>query len=447
MKHNVSLLLYSLLVCTLLSCHKEGQTVSLYISMPSSYDVNLDHTHALSVWANGIENNKFIYKGTDAEGRLRYESKQAMKHSLTGNVFVLYPYCADAHFDGENATLPTISLQAPTTQSIFAGITTVTEGGNSLVSLRALTTKTQFIFNNLPKGTTVNAVTLRLVPQAGTSSNLFHTEANYTIASSKMSFSDIYQRTALTAYSTENILDGNSLYIGFFPENYSNCTLQAEIIVHDNTATGTLHVFTFEGRSFARAQVYTYILDFAQAHDTYAAYTTDTNGYMSGGIPVVTDNATFAPVNLGYDEVLSPFGKLFLQGNVTTGFVYTEPTPASAHINDLGTNTIVSIPNGWRLPTEKEMQALTTTAHSEGYTKGMTYGWWFGATATDSPAHGNNVYLEAAGYINNNKQATQRLSEGRYWTDTDNTVLMISDNGGSLTTAEGCACSIRLVKQ
>lgn len=447
MKHK---LLYCSLIAvciTLFSCHKEEDIkVSLYLSMPSSYDAALDLTPNISVWANGVENAEFVYKGTDESGRLRYEPKQPLKHNLTGSVFVLFPYSADAQLAGENILLQTAGVQKAGQQSVFMGTKNVAEGEAALVSPRMLTTKVQFTFNNIPDGVQITSVTLRLIPKTGTSSNLFHTEAHYDVAKTKMSFADAYQRTALTAYSENDLTNGSNLYLGFFPENYTNCTLQTEIIAHDNTSTGTLHVFTMDGRSFLRAQTFACPIDFAQQHITCPAYTTDADRRVSGGIPITVNNITFAPVNLGYDDLLSPFGLLFLQTDLTQGLAYTQPNPPSEYANDLGTPAVV-VPSGWRLPTAEEMNTLTNATRSAGYTRGLTYGWWFGDTAADTPADGNNIYLEAAGYIDAENNAAQRLSEGRYWTSTPNTALLLSDDGAGLTTAESCACSVRLVKE
>ncbi|MCM1035363.1 MAG: hypothetical protein NC038_08330 [Paludibacter sp.] len=447
MKHNFFRLCTLALTLSLISCHEKASQTFVFLSMPSSYDATVDHIPSISVWADGIENEEFVFHSTDEDGRLIYTSKQPHTETLQGNLFVVAPYAADLHFDGESSLLTQPALQAQGTGVVFAGTKTVATGETAQISMRTLTSKITFQCNNIPNGNILQSVTLRLVPQAGASSNLFHTEASYAAQTTKLTFADAYQRAALTAYSTTALTSGSTLYLGFFPENYSNCTLQAEVIAHDNTPTGTLHVFTFAGRSFARAQNYEYILDFAQEHATYAAYPTDLNGYVSGGIPVTSGDITFAPVNLGQDEVLFPFGTLFLQSDLTKGSAYAESAPSSPYINDLGSSNLVSIPAGWRLPTEAEMQALISHPHSEGYTRGLTYGWWCGASATDTPANGGNVYLEATGYITPDGIATQRLNEGRYWIDTPNTALIITDNNATINQAEGCACAVRLVKE
>lgn len=441
MKHK--LLFIGLLACSLFSCKEKGEIRIVTLSMPSSFNEETDRLPNISVWGNGVDNAEFIFSGKNADGQLKYRSKQALNSEITGNVRIVWPYSAETAYNGEVVTLHQNNVQAPATQTIYTGSKGIKQGDKAVIPMRMMTARIQLTFSNLPKYRQIVSATLRLTAKEGCSSNLFYQEATYNFATGKLTPNATIQRSTFTTYDALAQGEMKTLYLGVFPESYTNCTLSAEIITSGDNARDILYVFTFEGKTFTKSQTYTYDIDFNTEYDTGFVYTTDAQGVVSLGLPIFVNGTVFAPVNLGYDELLSPFGLLYKTGDFT-GMPYHEESPISDYCNDKVSATTTLIPTGWRLPSVAEMQKLVSFVRSEGSICGNTFGWWFA----------DKLYLPATGYIQEDGTSTGRLQEGYYLiddrqngTDAQGTVLHITDSGTQVEEAKGGAYAIRLVKE
>lgn len=430
------LLLLGLLTCVLFSCKEKGEIRSLTLSMPSSFNEATEQYSNISVWSDGVENMEFVFSRKTDDGKLEYRSKQALSADITGRVRVVLPYTAHPQYDGESIVLHQNEVQSFPIQSIYIGGQTTSGVDKSAITMRAMTSYVCLRFTNIPKGIQIVSATLRLSPKEGCSSNLFYNSATYNFPAGRLTADADSQRSAFTTYSTENIAEGGCLYLSVFSEAYNNCNLPAEIITTGENGQNALHLFTLEGKTFVRGQTYEYIIDFNQAHTISTAYCTDALGIVSCGLPIEIEGTTFAPVNLGYDEVLAPFGLLYKAGDMT-GLVYHEANPLSEYSNDKMSSALTSIPDGWRLPTTSELQKLVSCERSEGSIAGNTFGWWFA----------EKLYLEATGCILPDGTSTGRLMEGYYRAADSNNVLHITDDKAQLTEMEDSACAIRLVKE
>lgn len=441
MKHK--LLFIGLLACSLFSCKDKGEIRIVTLSMPSSFQEEADHLPSISVWGNGVDNAEFVFSGRNADGQLEYRSKQALSNEITGNVRIVWPYSAETEYDGEVVTLRQNDVQTPSKQALYTGGNGIHEGEKAVIPMRMMTARIQLTFSNLPKDEQIVSATLRLTAKEGYSSDLFYQEATYNFATNLLKPNTSIQRSAFTTYDADNQSGTTTLYLGVFPESYKDCNLSAEIITSGGNGHNTLHVFPFEGKTFAKSQTYTYDIDFGTTHETGAAYTTDARGVVSLGLPIEIDGTTFAPVNLGYDELQSPFGLLYKTGDFT-GMPYHEENPISDYCNDKVSATTTLVPTGWRLPSVAEMQKLVSAVRSEGSICGNTFGWCFSG----------KLYLPATGCIEEDGTSTARLQEGYYLIDdrqngaaAQGTVLHITDSGTQVEAAKGGAYAIRLVKE
>lgn len=441
MKHK--LLFTGLLACSLFSCQEKREIRIVTLSMPSSFNEETDYLSNISVWGDGVDNAEFIFSGKNADGQLEYRSKQALNSEIAGNVRIVWPYSKGLEYDGEVVTLHQKDIQTPAEQTIYAGGKGINSGEKAVIPMRMMTARIRLTFSNLPKDKHIESATLRLATKAGCTSDLFYREATYNFATSKLTPNTSIQRSTFTTYDAGAKAETKVLYTGVFPGAYTNCDLLAEVITSGSNAHNTLHVFTFEGKTFTKSQTYTYDIDFGTEHATGAAYTTDAAGIVSQGLPIEIDGTVFAPVNLGYDELLSPFGLLYKPGDFT-GLPYHEESPVSDYCNDKVTSMTTPLPAGWRLPSAAEMQKIAVSARSEGSICGNTFGWWFA----------DKLYLPATGCIQEDGTSTARLQEGYYLLDDrqngangQGTLLHITDNGTQLEAAKGGAYAIRPVKE
>ena len=414
-----------LLVGLLSSCQEKGDVLSVTLSMPNTYSPSMDIAPSVSVWCDNIDNVEFVFSKVDTEGHLVYCSKQAYTSGLVGMTRVLSPYDAAATYDGTKVTLHQQAVQAPHTQIIYTGGATAEAGQTLVVSMRQMTARVLITMENAPKDDEVVSITLRVSPKEGYTANLFYQEATYEYATSQMKTNGQAQRSSFTTYGSD------TLCLGVLADNYANCDIRAEVI----TSSGKLHVFVLEGKAMSRTQSYLYTIDFATSHETGVAYTADSEGLVSLGLPITIDGVTYAPVNLGYDELKAPFGLLY-SGSDFTGFPYYEVSPIDAICNDQLGETLSALPEGWRLPTEGEIEKLLSTGHSAGAIAGSTFGWWLG----------EKLYLEATGKMAADGSCSGRLVEGYYWIDGGEEALYLSDERCEIVNAPTLRCAIRLVR-
>lgn len=408
--------------CLLLSCNKENEpTVTLNVKMPTSFDATTDIDLAISVWADGLENARFTLTANQ-DRNLTFKGKA---QQLSGTIVVLYPYDATATLADNQ--LSVIRPNMVPRVSSFVGTTTLDEPALSadLKDLGMVSSRVKVQFSNLPANAL--SATLRILPKEGYAGNLFHSEAQINLKTYASTYHDLRQYDAVG-----NVLMGTDYALFCLaPENYNNTTFQLELLLRDSESElDHIAVYTFDGKNCARAQTVAYELDCNQAHETYPAYT---DGLLSLGLPIKVGNLTFAPVNDGYNAVYFPFGQLYKQ-NSAVGLGYQENNPLTEFCNDATRAGNATYLYGWRKPTAAEMEQLLAQERSLGYTKGLTYGWWFGG-----------LYLEAAGSIDEQGLATGRAQEAYYWTSDLDRALYISDTEAKMVETSTRACAVRCV--
>lgn len=399
-----NLLLTMGLLLSLTACEKKVDNY-IYLQVPDKADAK--------VYTEDLRSYTFRFDADMGDGWYRYNCP--MEQTLpAGKLAAVYPAADENTYDGKEFHVGINAVQTGN-EEVYAATAAMNEQGEWRIACKPVTAKVLFELKSLPANAAVRSVTLRLVAEAGVAGNKFHTAADYLSQALRVSFSDSELRTAMSVYGTDTYA------LAVFPDDFSKGSFQVEVMLDDATPTGSTHVFAFPGKRIQRGTEHTLTADFAAEHASCASYPIDADYRMSAGVATELNGVFFAPVNLGYKEVSAPFG-------------LTYATDISA------------FPQGWRLPTEAEMQAVATAERSSHYTMGNAFGYWFGPTAAVTPTNGKNVFLPVGGLTDTGdpKPASYLI-----WNTNIQKVLYLDTTGKAVIQDAGATaeCSVRLVRK
>ena len=394
MKTKLTLVVW--LVLFMSSCDKAVDNY-IYLQLPDKADAK--------VYTEDLQNYIFRYDADMGDGWYRYNCR--MERTLPeGKLAVVYPASDDNTYDGTEFHL-TINAVQNGNEGVYASTAALNKDGEWRIACKPAFAEVVFELKNRPAQTVVRSVTLRLLTD---DTQMFHTSCNYSSAAARVTYSDNELRSALSVYGSDNIR------LAVFPADFSQAAFQMEVMLDDATLTGTTHVFTIPGKRLQRNNTYNITLDFATEHPVCASYPLDTDYRMSGGVPAELGGVVFAPVNLGFDDVKAPFGATFEKAKI-------------------------SLPKGWRLPTEAEMQMVAGCNRSDHYTVGGSFGYWFGPTALITPADGQNIFLPVGG------MADGKPLPAAYWLSDTGKIFYLDTECAEIRASDGALGIVRPVKE